>query len=104
MTDDPDPHQGDVPQVKMGATVYTEDGEELGEVRGFDGNGFYVTMREGYEALSVEHSRAGHEFGEAELMWRCDECGEMGEIDHGIPDECPNCSAPKEDIYYWTED
>jgi len=26
----------------------------------------------------------------------------MGEIE-GIPDECPNCGAPKEEIYYWTE-
>lgn len=27
-----------------------------------------MTMREGYEAMSVEHARSGKEFGEAELM------------------------------------
>jgi rubrerythrin len=84
-------------------TVYTENGDKLGTIRGFDEDGFYVTVREGIEAMSIEHERAGHEFGEAELMWRCSNCGEMGDIE-GMPDECPNCGAPKEDIYYWTED
>jgi rubrerythrin len=36
-------------------------------------------------------------------MWRCWKCGEMGQIEN-IPDECPSCGAPKEDIYYWQED
>ena len=91
-------------RVGLGQTVYDEDGEELGSIRGFDEAGFYVTMREGYEALSVEHARTGHEFGEGYLMWRCTECGEMGRIDDDLPDQCPNCDAPKEDLYYWTED
>ena len=89
--------------LDMGETVYDGDGNELGTVRGFDESGFYVTTRDGIEALSVEHERAGHEFGNAELMWRCSSCGEMGELGD-IPQECPNCGAPKEDIYYWTED
>ena len=91
-------------QLNLGETVYNEDGEELGEVRGFERGGFFVTTREGIESLSVEHSRAGHEYGEGELMWRCTECGEMGEIDMGVPDDCPNCGAPKEALMYWTED
>ena len=91
-------------KLDLGKTVYDEDGNQLGTIRGFDEAGFYVTMREGYEALSVEHARTGHEFGEGYLMWRCTQCGEMGEIDDGLPDECPNCGAPKEDLYYWTED
>jgi rubrerythrin len=91
-------------QLDLGESVYDSDGNELGTIRGFDDAGIYVTMREGYEALSVEHARTGHEFGEGFLMWRCAECGEMGEIDDGIPETCPNCDAPKEDIYYWTED
>ena len=94
----------DLQEISLGDVVYDSERNVLGEIRGFDSDGFYVTMRDGYEAMSVEHSRAGHEFGEAELMWRCDECGEMGKIDDGMPDECPNCGAPKEDIYYWTED
>ena len=91
-------------QLDLGQTLYDEDGNEVGNIRGFDDAGVYVTMREGYESLSVEHARAGHEFGEGYLMWRCTECGEMDEIEGGLPDECPNCGAPKEDLYYWTED
>lgn len=90
--------------IDMGQTVYDADGNAIGNVRGFEEGGFFVTTREGVEGLSIEHARSGHEFGEAELMWRCTNCGEMGEIEGGIPDECPNCGVPKEDIMYWTED
>ncbi len=83
--------------------MYTESGEKLGTVRGFDEDGFYVTTREGIASLSVEHERAGHEFGEGELVWRCSECGAMGDIDE-LPDECPDCGAAREYLYYWTED
>ncbi|MFB6311601.1 MAG: rubredoxin-like domain-containing protein [Salinirussus sp.] len=88
--------------VSFGMTVYTEDGDALGTIRGFDEHGFYVTTEEGIEALSAEHVTAGSP-GEAELMWRCWECGEMGDIEN-IPEGCPACGAPKEDIYYWKED
>jgi len=91
-------------QLDLGETVYDEDGTELGTIRGFEEGGFFVTTREGVESLSVEHARAGHDFGEAELMWRCTECGEMGEIDDGIPEACPSCGEPKEALMYWTED
>jgi rubrerythrin len=93
-----------IERLDLGQPVYDQKGNELGTVRGFDEAGFYVTMRSGYEALSVEHARSGHEFGEGFLMWRCTECGEMGEIDDGIPEQCPNCGTPKENLYYWTED
>jgi rubrerythrin len=92
------------PSPTIGTVVYTEDGRELGRVRGFDEDGFFVTTREGIEGLSIEHERAGHEFGEAELMWRCTRCGEMATLDDGLPETCPNCDAPKEELYYWTED
>lgn len=91
-------------QLDLGQSVYDENGEEIGQIRGFERGGFFVTAREGVESLSIEHARAGHEYGEGELMWRCTECGEMGQIDEGIPDECPNCGSPKEDLMYWTED
>ncbi|QLG49699.1 DUF7130 family rubredoxin-like protein [Natrinema halophilum] len=91
-------------RLGFGTTVYTEDGTEIGRVRGVDEDGLYVTLREGIEGLSIEHVRSGHEFGEAELMWRCWECGEMGRLDSDIPDECPACGAGREDLYYWTED
>lgn len=90
-------------KLTIGTEVYTEDGDLLGTVRGFGEDGFFVATRDGVEALSVEHERAGHEFGGAELMWRCLECGEMGEIS-SMPETCPGCGAPKTALYYWTED
>jgi rubrerythrin len=89
--------------LTVGQTVYDDDGTKLGTVRGFDEDGFFVTTREGIEALSVEHERAGHEFGGAELVWRCSQCGAVGDLGD-LPDECPDCAAPREDLYYWTED
>ncbi|WP_435348056.1 DUF7130 family rubredoxin-like protein [Haloarchaeobius sp. HRN-SO-5] len=91
-------------EIRFGTTLYDEDGTKVGHVRGFDEHGFYVTAMDGIRGMSVEHLRAGHDLGEAELMWRCWECGEMDHIEEDIPDECPNCGAPREDIYYWTED
>jgi hypothetical protein len=91
------------PSVSIGSTVYTEDGDEVGTVRGFDEDGFFVTTREGVASLSIEHERSGHDFGEAELMWRCANCGEMGDVKE-MPDSCPNCGAEREELYYWTED
>jgi rubrerythrin len=103
--DDGDEQAGEtIMNLNLGQSIYDEDGEEIGQIRGFERGGFFVTTREGIESMSVEHSRAGHEYGEGELMWRCTECGEMGQIDEGIPDECPNCESPKEDLMYWTED
>lgn len=96
-------HEEQPPTVSIGTEVHNADGDHIGTVRGFTENGFVVTSREGIEALSIEHERSGHEFGEAELMWRCTECGEMGKISD-MPEECPNCGAEKEQIYYWTED
>lgn len=91
-------------RIGFGQPVFDGEGNRLGKVRGVDEGGFYVTMREGYEAMSVEHVRSDAEFGEAELMWRCMECGEMGRIEDGLPDDCPNCGESREGLMYWTED
>ena len=93
-----------VHEVQFGETVFDEDGNSLGTIRGIERGGFFVTTREGVESMSVEHARAGHEFGEAELMWRCMDCGEMGAITEGLPGTCPNCGTAKENLMYWTED
>jgi hypothetical protein len=90
--------------VSIGMTLYTEDGRTVGTVRGIEEGGVFVSMREGAEALSIEHARTGQAFGEGELMWRCMNCGEMGEIDEGLPDTCPDCGVAKEELMYWTED
>jgi rubrerythrin len=99
-----DVDEEEIERLDLGEPVFDGEGNRLGKVRGFDDAGFYVTMREGYESMSVEHARSGKEFGEAHLMWRCMECGEMGRIEDGLPDECPNCGEPKEGLMYWTED
>jgi hypothetical protein len=88
--------------VGFGQTVYDDEGNRLGTVRGFDENGFYVTTEDGIAAMSAEHVATGAA-GEAELMWRCWECGEMGDIED-VPDGCPACGAARESIYYWIED
>jgi rubrerythrin len=91
-------------QLDFGETLYNEAGEPVGQIRGLEEGGAYITTREGAEALSVQHARSGHTFGEAELMWRCTECGEMDYIDEGIPETCPSCGTGKENLFYWTED
>lgn len=92
------------PRLGFGTKVYTEDGTSVGRIRGFDEEGFYVTLRDGLEGMSVEHVRSGKNFGEAHLMWRCLECGEMGDLENDLPEHCPSCGAEREELYYWTED
>lgn len=72
-------------------------------MRGFDEDGFYVALADDAVAEEVEQLQSGGRAGEMDLMWRCWQCGEVGRIAE-IPDGCPSCGAPREDIYYWTED
>jgi predicted RNA-binding Zn-ribbon protein involved in translation (DUF1610 family) len=89
--------------VDVGQRVFDDDGNALGTVRGITDDGFVVSTGEGIEALSIAHERSAPDVGEAELMWRCDNCGEMGVID-GLPEACPNCGAAREEIYYYVDD
>ena len=91
-------------KLSFGEVLYNEEGEPVGTVRGMEESGVFVSTRGGVEALSIEHARSGHDFGEAELVWRCLTCGEMGHIRDEIPDRCPNCGAAREELMYWTED
>ncbi|WP_224334212.1 DUF7130 family rubredoxin-like protein [Haloprofundus halobius] len=43
------------------------------------------------------------DFGEAYLVWRCHRCSETGDLE-AFPDACSGCGAPREELYYWTED
>ncbi len=87
-------------ELKPGMVVYDEGGERVGTIRGVDEHGFYIKADPDIEVLAGPGQRT--ERGDA-LMWRCWDCGEMGQIED-IPEECPSCGAPKEDIYYWQED
>lgn len=89
-------------RVSIGASLYDEEGDLVGEVRGFDDSGVYVST-DGFDPSSVSHETVTKEAGEGELMWRCAECGEVGRIDE-MPEECPSCPAPKTELYYWMED
>lgn len=91
-------------ELIVGQTLYTEDGTVAGIVRGVEEGGVFLTTRPGVEALSIGHARSGHAFGSAELVWRCMTCGEMGTISDELPDACPSCGAPREELMYWTED
>lgn len=86
--------------VHAGDAVFDAEGEQLGVVRELLNGGFAVSDDLG--AGETQRSTSG-EFGEAYLMWRCMECGEMGDIE-SVPEECPNCHAERESLYYWTED
>lgn len=88
--------------VEIGQPIYDEEGNELGSVRGLDDNGFYVFTHD--DIGSVPLSNARDVFGKAYVMWRCWECGEMGKIEGNLPDACPACDAPREELYYWAED
>lgn len=88
--------------VSVGDSVYTEDGTELGTVRGVDDDGFYVLAPEGSPTKTIAEARdiTGKDY----VMWRCWECGEMGRIEAELPANCPNCGAEREELYYWAED
>ena len=115
--------------IETGEPVYDDDGNELGVVTGMTSEGFQVsttddvavdedgtadvgephaeseqaatTNEESLRTSEQEHD-PGHEFGEGYVMWRCKECGEMGDLDDGLPTECPNCGA--ENVVKWRED
>jgi ABC-type ATPase with predicted acetyltransferase domain len=35
-------------------------------------------------------------------MWRCENCGEVGELEDGLPSECPDCGS--EEVHKQRED
>ena len=96
----PSPSRSQESTVDIGKTVFDSEGEPLGVVREQTESGFVVSVRTDHPE---SHRSTSGEFGEAYLMWRCMECGEMGNIE-SLPDECPSCAASRESLYYWTED
>ncbi|SHH11643.1 DUF7130 family rubredoxin-like protein [Halobaculum gomorrense] len=88
--------------ISAGQSVYDADGNELGTVRGVDDAGFYVLAGEETGAVTLDEAR--DIFGKAYVMWRCWECGAMGQIEGDLPESCPDCAASREELYYWAED
>lgn len=104
----------EITSIESGDTVYDDDGHVLGIVTEFTDDGFGVEVIEAGPDVSQtdestdetgeEEDIPGKEFGEGYLMWRCEECGEMGDLADGIPETCPDCGAPKEYIHMAQED
>ncbi|AHG03903.1 hypothetical protein HALDL1_10030 [Halobacterium sp. DL1] len=92
--------------IESGDTVYDDEGHVLGMVTESTDEGFAVEVVEAGPDVEVseEGTEAADDDGEGYLMWRCEDCGEMGDLDDGIPEECPNCGAPKEHIHKAQED
>jgi len=91
--------------IEPGEAVYSKNGELLGRVSSLTNDGFEVETVETTASDGVDQEEIpGKEFGEGYLMWQCEECGEMGELDEEIPDSCPNCDAPREAIAEVRED
>lgn len=97
-----DQERGIVTDIEIGTTVFDADGNELGTVRGLDKSGFYVLAEGKTDTAPITEIR--DITGTAYVMWRCWECGEMGRIEAELPDQCPGCGGPKEELYYWAED
>ncbi|MFW5905483.1 MAG: DUF7130 family rubredoxin-like protein [Halorhabdus sp.] len=88
--------------IEPGELVYDSNRQVVGRVSGLTDAGFEA------EAIAPDESEVeelpGKEFGEGYLMWRCGDCGEMGELEEGLPESCPNCDAPREAITAVEED
>lgn len=94
--------------VATGDVLYDEDGDVVGVVTATTGERVELETASDPESAdrdAVDHEDPpGQEYGEGELMWRCDDCGEMGALEGGIPGACPACGAPGEALYRVEED
>ncbi|GAB3680743.1 hypothetical protein GCM10028857_03860 [Salinarchaeum chitinilyticum] len=96
--------------IEPGEPVFDDRGEILGYVSGYTDAGFEVEPvsdegpNDGSSTGDGSEELPGQTFGEGYLMWECSECGEMGELDDGMPEVCPNCGAPREAIAEARED
>ncbi|MDH5020069.1 DUF7130 family rubredoxin-like protein [Halobacterium rubrum] len=101
--------------IESGDTVHDHEGRVLGIVDEVTDDGFEVAVIE-VDGHAADASRdpdrdsadtedvPGKDFGEGYLMWRCEDCGEMGPLEGGFPETCPDCGAPKEHIHVAQED
>jgi rubrerythrin len=121
----------DAARIDPGKVVYDHEGNELGVVADMTSQGFEVSIIDDIESVdedgyaenidhpdvegeqsaktneadihgSEQEENPGQDFGEGYIMWRCDDCGEMGELEDGLPSECPDCGS--EEVYKWRED
>jgi rubrerythrin len=63
-------------------------------------DGGQAPIEETERPIGAPHEPAGEEYH----LWRCSNCGEMGQLQDQLPAACPECGASREDLYYWEED
>jgi hypothetical protein len=88
--------------LKPGQQVYDETGRGIGVIQAITEIGVEVNTHSDVETLSLRRSPSVN-LGEGYLVWRCSECGDLGDIDQ-IPDHCPSCGNSKEALYAYLED
>jgi len=88
--------------LKPGQRVYDEAGRVIGVIQAITDIGVEVNTDSDVETLSLRQSPSVN-LGEGYLVWRCSECGELGELNQ-IPDHCPSCGASKDTLYAYLED
>ena len=89
-------------RVRIGEPVYDSEGTQVGRVQRITPNGVVISGRNLPLASPFEATQ--HLDGTMHLMWRCNQCGEVGKLTGALPELCPNCQAQRQDLYYWTED
>lgn len=77
--------------LKPGQRLYGGTGREVGGIQGISEVGVEVNVHGDVETTSLRHV-PGMTLGEGYLLWRCSECGEVGDIEQ-LPDRCPFCGA-----------
>ncbi|WP_336025121.1 DUF7130 family rubredoxin-like protein [Halobellus salinisoli] len=88
--------------LEPGQRVYDADGRAIGTIRAITETGVEVQTHGDVETVSLKQA-LGSDAGEGYLLWRCVNCGELGDLDE-IPDRCPGCGGPREDLYAYLED
>jgi rubrerythrin len=88
--------------LKPGQRVYDEAGQVIGVIQAITDIGVEVNTDSDVETLSLRQSPSVN-LGEGYLVWRCSECGELGDINQ-IPDHCPSCGASEDTLYAYLED
>lgn len=97
--------ESDTSRVEPGETVFDDVGQPLGMVTATTEDGFEVETGTATDAqVDDQEELPGQGVGEGYIMWRCADCGEMGELEDGIPSQCPNCGASEEMLSEVVED
>lgn len=77
--------------IKPGQRVYDASSREIGRIQAITDLGVEDNIHSDVDTLSFRRAPTVN-LGEGYLLWRCAECGELGDVEQ-IPDLCPFCGA-----------